>query len=99
MRQVTQNFLEGESPTFKKHFSGCLSAVVSSRSQMLFKIGVLKNFANFTGRQLCWSLFLIKLLIKKELQHRCFPVKFVKFLRTLLLTKHFRRLPVKYIRS
>ena len=33
----------------------------SSRSQMFFKIGVLKNFAIFTGRHLFWSLFLIKL--------------------------------------
>ena len=32
----------------------------NSRSHMLFKIGVLKNFANFTGKQLCWSLFLTK---------------------------------------
>ena len=31
----------------------------SSRSQMFFKIGVLKNFANFTGEYLYWSLFLI----------------------------------------
>ena len=26
-----------------------------------FEIGALKNFANFTGKHLCWSLFLIKL--------------------------------------
>ena len=32
----------------------------SSRSQMFFKISVLKNFALFTGKHLCWSLFLIK---------------------------------------
>ena len=30
----------------------------SSRLQMFFKIGVLKSFANFTGKHLCWSLFL-----------------------------------------
>ena len=35
----------------------------SSRSQMLFRIGVLQNFAIFTGKQLCWSLFLIKLQV------------------------------------
>ena len=28
--------------------------------QMFFKIVVLKNFVNFTGKQLCWSLFLAK---------------------------------------
>ena len=33
----------------------------SSRSQMFFTIGVLKNFAIFTEKHLCWSLFLIKL--------------------------------------
>ena len=33
----------------------------SSLSQMFFKIGVLKNFAIFTGKHLCWNLFLIKL--------------------------------------
>ena len=32
----------------------------SSRSQMLFKVSVLKIFANFTGKHLRWSLFLIK---------------------------------------
>ena len=30
----------------------------SSRLQMFFKIGILKSFANFTGRHLCWRLFL-----------------------------------------
>ena len=30
---------------------------------MFFKMVVLKNFAIFTGKQLCWSLFLIKLLV------------------------------------
>ena len=30
------------------------------RSQILFKIGVLKNFAIFTGKRMCWSLFLKK---------------------------------------
>ena len=28
-----------------------------SRLQMFFKIGVPKNFANFTGKHQCWSLF------------------------------------------
>ena len=50
-----------------------------SRPQMFFKIGVRKNFANFTGKHLCWSPFLIKL---QRLQHRCFPVKLPRFLRT-----------------
>ena len=34
----------------------------SSCAQMLLKIGVFKKFAIFTGKHLCWSLSLIKLL-------------------------------------
>ena len=30
-------------------------------SQMLLKTGVRKSFATFTGKDLCWSFFLIKL--------------------------------------
>ena len=33
----------------------------SSHQRCSVKIGVLKNFSNFTGKHLCWSLFLIKL--------------------------------------
>ena len=33
----------------------------SSRSQMFFKIGVLKHFALFTRKDQCWNYFLIKL--------------------------------------
>ena len=68
----------------------------SSRLEMFFKIGVLKRFANFTGKHLHGILFLKKLqadglqLHKKRLQYRCFPVKFVKFLRKPFLTEHLR---------
>ena len=33
----------------------------SSHRRCSVKKGVLKKFANFTGKHLCWSLFLIKL--------------------------------------
>ena len=35
----------------------------SSHLVAFFKIGALKNFAIFTGKHLCWSFFLIKLLV------------------------------------
>ena len=70
--------------------------------------GALKNFANFTGKHLFWDLFLIKLqafrtatslketqglqLFKKKLQHRCFPVKFARFLRAPILKNIYKRL-------
>ena len=34
---------------------------LNSGSQMFFKTVVLKEFAIFTGKRLCWSLFFIKL--------------------------------------
>ena len=37
----------------------------SSHRRRSVKKGVLKNFANFTGRRLCWSLFLITLQVFK----------------------------------
>ena len=52
---------------------------------------VLKNFGIFTGKHLCWGLFLIKEglkacnFIKKRLQHRYFPVDIAKFLRKPIL--------------
>ena len=68
----------------------------SSRLQMFFKIGVLKSFANFTGKHLCWRIFFKKTFrhkvcnfIKKKLQHGCFPVRFTKFLKALFFIEHF----------
>ena len=45
--------------------------------------GVLRNFAKFTGKHLCQSLF-----IKKETLAQCFHVNFAKYLRTSFLTEH-----------
>ena len=70
---------------FKKSFATAKASLVfiksryrSSRSQMFFKIGVLKNFAMFTGKHLCWSLFLIKLQA-----FRCFSVNIAKLLKAV----------------
>ena len=64
----------------------------SSHQRCSMKKGVLKNFTKFTGKHLCQSLFFNKVaglrpaaLLKKRLWHRCFPVNFVKFLRTPFL--------------
>ena len=51
--------------------------------------GGIKNFVIFTGKHLCWSLFLIKLqackFIEKRLQHWCFLLHVKKFSRTPIL--------------
>ena len=57
-------------------------------------MGVLKNFLNFIGKHLCWSL--ASNFIKKRLQHRFFPVK---FFRTLFFTEHLRRLLLTRVSS
>ena len=46
---------------FKTSYSEKSVKYRSSRSQMFFKIAVLKKFAIFTGKDLCWNLVLIKL--------------------------------------
>ena len=53
----------------------------SSHRRCSVKKGVLKNVTNFTEKHLCWKL-----------QHRCFPVKFAKFLRTSILKNVCERL-------
>ena len=59
----------------------------SSYPEMFYKTDVLKNFAKFTGKHLCQTLFFSKVtLLKKRLWYRCFPVSFAKFLRTAFST-------------
>ena len=69
----------------------------SSRRRCSIKKGVLRNFAKFTGKHLCQSLFFNKVaslrpatLSKKRLWYRCFLVNFAKFLRISFLTEHLR---------
>ena len=61
-------------------------------------IGTLKNLANYTEKYLCQSLFFNKVtgsmdvtLLKKKLQHSCFPVNIAKFLKTTILQKTCER--------
>ena len=64
--------------------------------EVFYKKGVHTNFAIFTGRHLCWSLFLKKLhfwnFIKTRLQHKCSSVNLVKFLGTPILKNTCKRL-------
>ena len=57
----------------------------SSRWQMFFKIGALKNFAIFTGKHLCWTLFLIKIGLAVHIAKISETAIFVEHLRWLLL--------------
>ena len=67
----------------------------SSRSQMFFKIGALKNFANFTEKKpVLKSLFNkvagLKDFNKRDSNTDVFIVKFAKFLSTPFFTDHLR---------
>ena len=71
----------------------------SSHQRYSVRKGVLRNFAKFTGKHLCQSLFFNKVaglrpefLLKKRFWHRCFPVNFAKFLRTPFLQNTSERL-------
>ena len=74
---------------FSRNFVFNILKYRNSPSQMFFKIGVLKHFAIFKGKQMCWSLFFNKVaglrpavLLKNRLQRRCFLANIDKFLRT-----------------
>ena len=64
----------------------------SSHQKCSVRKGLLRNFAKFTGKYLCQSLFFTKVaglrpesLLKIRLWYKCFPVNFAKFVRTLFL--------------
>ena len=65
MEQITQFFLEGESPTLRliMHFKTYCDSVIyrSIHRRCSIEEGVLENFANFTGKHVSWSHFVIKL--------------------------------------
>ena len=65
----------------------------SSHQRCSVKKGVLRNFARFTEKDLCQSLFFNKTLLKKRRWHRSFPVNFVKFLRIPFSQSKSGRLP------
>ena len=57
----------------------------SNRPEVFCKKGILRNLAKLTGKHLYQSH---SNFIKKRLWCRCFPVNFVKFLRTTFFIKH-----------
>ena len=66
----------------------CLNSRSSHKSCSIEK-AVLKYFAIFTGKHLCWSLLLIDCGCKTDLQFSC---EYCKILRTLILMKIWEQL-------
>ena len=74
----------------------------SGSSEGFYKLGALKNFAKFTGKHLCRSLFLIRVPAKRpatllilRLWHRCFSANFEELLRKTILQDICERLLLK----
>ena len=69
----------------------------SSRFQMFFKIGAQNSFANFTGKHLCWSLFLKNLqaeslqLYQKEAPTQVFFSKVYEIFKNTFVQAKIRR--------
>ena len=90
-----------------KHYTQSLRLIWrSSRRNCSVQKGVFADFANLTGKHLCWSLhgdlhevsfkkgcrpqaWKPATLLKKD-SNRCFPLKFVKFLRAHGFKEHLR---------
>ena len=70
----------------------CSEVPKSSHRWCSVKKGVLRNFARFTGRHLCQSLFF-------NSWHRCFPVNFAKLLRTPFQQDTSRRLLLSFYKK
>ena len=85
LRDFCRKKISEISGIFSKIFLSLLNLKIrrSSRPEVFCKKAVLRNFAKFTGKHLCQSLFL-----NKVLGHRCFPVNFAKFLRTAFFIEH-----------
>ena len=64
----------------------------SSRPEVFCRKGVLRNFAKFTGKHLCQSLFFNKVEGLRPLRfwHRYFPMNFSKFLRAPIFAEYLR---------
>ena len=73
----------------------------NSHQRCSMKKDILRNFAKFTWKHLCQSLFFNKVAgLGLRLWHRCFPMKFSKFLRAPFLQNTSRwLLPEIYISS
>ena len=84
---------------YRLDFFFCGATLRSIHRRCSVRKGVLGNFARFTGKHLCQSVFLNQVAglrpaisLKKRLWHRCFPMNFAKFLKTPFLQNTSGRL-------
>ena len=73
-----------DSIEYLKHPINSQDTVQKQPPEVFYKKDALRNFAKFTGKHLCQSLFLNK-VVGLRLWHRCFHVNFRKFVRQTFL--------------
>ena len=72
----------------------------SSHLQMFFKIGSIKFFSIFTGKHLCWVLFLIKLQVERSAtflkidSNKGVSCGYCNIFKNSFLIQHLRWLPL-----
>ena len=69
-----------DSIEYLKHRINLQDTVQKQPPEVFYKKDALRNYAKFTGKHLCQSLFLNK-VVGLRLWHRCFHVSFRKFVR------------------
>ena len=77
--QVSILLISAEIKKWKSLFFFKSTYFWSSRSQMFIKGGVLKSYAIFTGKHLCWSHFLIKFQLFRPATLKVTPMKVFYF--------------------
>ena len=89
--QVTKAFSFGLPLTFKLYLrlDVMLVNIQKQPPEVFFEKGVLGNFAKFTGKQLCWSLFLACKFIKIASACNFIKIETCNFIKKETLTDVF----------
>ena len=94
-----------ESDESENDDESCNEGVEAVVRRYFFKIGVLKNFANCTGKHLCWSFLVIKLqalkpatLLKTD-SNTGISYDICELLKNTFFTEHLRWLLLKIMNS
>ena len=99
LKESTHPQIKFSGRSFWKTFGVTFCDDRRSHQRCSFRKSAFRNFAKFTVKHLCQSLFFNKAaalrpasLLKERLWHRCFPMNFAKFLGAPFLQNTFGRL-------
>ena len=92
-RKILRTYYKGMTPFHSVWLSNFQSVLMSRSKAVDQRCSVKKVFLEFSQnsqeKHLCQSLFnKVAGLLKRRIEHRCFPVNFAKFLRTPFFIEH-----------